>query len=592
MRGNAGADAMRQGNVLRDLYTGIVTAGKRCITALGTRARRFWRDTEAAVGVIGAVTLPALIGVAALSLEYGNGLLVRVETQRVADIATYSAAVAYTRAGGDRQQKRLAAEQAANSIAALNGVSTERIILIFNEDDTIVRANLRSEQRLILARVIDGASELDVVVSAVARIGEADGAACVVALDPGGSGIVMSGSADITALDCGVASNAGISMNQGCSTEIITDVAFYQVLPNPAKCIRTADGAPADLVQKETGDPLADDPALAAARAAIADTEALNFSPSGENIRIFSWENPQTRDMAQAAGCEATYSGNIWHISCPGPTVSLGRIDVEGSGKAEFSVSSSSPVFEIGKIEMGGSTSLTFPPATFRIGTGSGDAINTGGSSNLNLGGLQTTSEAVNIRGDVRTAGGSCIIFGRANWHRIQGNLRILGAVVFGAGPYVIDGYFDLSAGGWHQCNGQPMTASGDDVTFIMSGRASCGSGNAFCAGGGFSNMRLTAPENGLFANILMIGPLDATATWGGASFSGGTSGALISGAIYFPNGTIAFSGNSSASSLPGSCVQLIGSAIDVRGSANTEAGNCLESSGAGAGVPIVQLIQ
>ncbi len=42
-----------------------------------------------------ALALPLIVGFAALSTEYGYGLLVRDQNQRIADLASYAGALAY-----------------------------------------------------------------------------------------------------------------------------------------------------------------------------------------------------------------------------------------------------------------------------------------------------------------------------------------------------------------------------------------------------------------------------------------------------------------------------------------------------------------
>jgi uncharacterized membrane protein len=62
---------------------------------LGLALRAFARRRDGSVSVISAISLPVLIAMAGLVAEYGNGLLHKMENQRVADAAAFAAATAY-----------------------------------------------------------------------------------------------------------------------------------------------------------------------------------------------------------------------------------------------------------------------------------------------------------------------------------------------------------------------------------------------------------------------------------------------------------------------------------------------------------------
>ena len=52
-----------------------------------------WRERRGSITVMAAAMFPVLVGVSGLAgVEYGYGLLTRVENQRTADLAAYSAA--------------------------------------------------------------------------------------------------------------------------------------------------------------------------------------------------------------------------------------------------------------------------------------------------------------------------------------------------------------------------------------------------------------------------------------------------------------------------------------------------------------------
>lgn len=80
------------------------------------RLRELLGDRRGAISVLAAFVMTGVIGVSALALEYGHGLLQKTENQRVADLAAYAGALVY-----DSTSSSISAEGAASSIAILNG---------------------------------------------------------------------------------------------------------------------------------------------------------------------------------------------------------------------------------------------------------------------------------------------------------------------------------------------------------------------------------------------------------------------------------------------------------------------------------------
>ena len=75
----------------------------------GSWADNLVADERGAITIVAALALPAVIGVVALAVEFGNALLIRDETQRVADEAAYAGALAYVATGS--QTSMLSAAQ-------------------------------------------------------------------------------------------------------------------------------------------------------------------------------------------------------------------------------------------------------------------------------------------------------------------------------------------------------------------------------------------------------------------------------------------------------------------------------------------------
>jgi len=81
--------------------------------------RDMFDDARGSISVLSALTIVAVIGFSALALEFGNGLLQRVENQRIADIAAYGGALVYNSTGSTSSTS-----SAVGNIAALNGLSS------------------------------------------------------------------------------------------------------------------------------------------------------------------------------------------------------------------------------------------------------------------------------------------------------------------------------------------------------------------------------------------------------------------------------------------------------------------------------------
>lgn len=645
--------------------------------------RDFRRNEGASVAVSSALALPILLGVAGLALEYGSALVARAETQRVADLAVHAGIVAYGKANDPAAMR-----QAARQVAGLNGVAVEGVEVTLDpvsSSDAIVRVQITTSRPLILSRVITGTQSQDVTVRAAARLERSAGEpACVMALDPGGTGITLSGGTSITATDCSVSSNATVSVSGGA--RIVTQTVNYDSNTPPTisggASIVAPDGGPAKLVRTRSSDPFADHPAISLARNRLEAVAAMSAPrmppvPIGPNIE-FGWNNAQTQDQAAAVGCTASRAGSVWSFECPrGASVRLGNLTIGGglalefglNGDADSSYSFSGSIRHTGSqmrfgpgtydiaggISTGGGTSMHFGPGTFRIGRASvgcnwgavrysicntsamsfdgpsvfeleGGVFNSGGGS-LVLGagtgnsyriGPATNGEAFSLGGGSSTVladasgetgkfevvghtvtgGNSCFVIGASANHDIAGHFQVAGGIVFGRGLYAIDGYLHLGAsgGGSSSCLGESISLRALDATFLLSGKrvpgtnTNCHGAAAFCAAGGYSSMRLTAPMSGPFANMAVLGPLTSDIS-AGASFAGGASGSQISGAFYFPNGPITLSGGASAGGSSSGCLQLIGARVTLSGG-TTAASDCIMAGGGGSGVAQIRMIE
>jgi uncharacterized membrane protein len=131
-------------------------------------SRKLLCDERAAIGVLSAVSLAAVIGISALVVEYGHGLLQRSDNQRVADLAAYGGALVYNSG---------ASAATANNIAALNGLTSGNSTLSLNvvssprgNGKQALQVTVTTNVPMYLAQVAMASTTLPVAATAVAEI--------------------------------------------------------------------------------------------------------------------------------------------------------------------------------------------------------------------------------------------------------------------------------------------------------------------------------------------------------------------------------------------------------------------------------------
>ncbi len=79
------------------------------------------RRRDGSVAVISALVLPLLIAIVGMVAEYGNGLLHKIEDQRIADAAAFAAATAYNSNSSN------SLTSVVDEVATINGIATADI---------------------------------------------------------------------------------------------------------------------------------------------------------------------------------------------------------------------------------------------------------------------------------------------------------------------------------------------------------------------------------------------------------------------------------------------------------------------------------
>ena len=290
---------------------------------------RLISQRDGAVGVIAAIFLPFAIGTAGLVIEYGHGVLEKIQNQRVADLGAYAGALAYNSTG-----TQTAMTSAALAVASLNGVAASGVAVdlvaspVGTPSTNAVRVTITTSVPLIFSRLLGSARSLPVPAEAFAELRPVVDS-CILALSATGGGVALTGGTALNAPACAVASNAAVSVPCGTTMKTV-GVAYNSAAAPSAPCggiVGPAGGA-ATIVKKSTPDPLADNALIAAARARLSTAAAVSTpaNPSPPSITFptgtfrdidLAYNVSATQTQAVALGCTAAKSGSTWTLTCP-----------------------------------------------------------------------------------------------------------------------------------------------------------------------------------------------------------------------------------------------------------------------------------
>ena len=199
-------------------------------------SRDVFSNKRGSISVLSALMLVAIVGCSGLALEFGHGLLRRVENQRVADIASYGGALVYNATGSDTS-----ARSAASNLASLNGLtgdaSYSRASSPTGDSNQAVQVTVTTSDPLLLARVVTTSTTLSVTATSYAEIKD-NAPGCIIALSGSGTGVTVNGGATVSAANCAVASNSTVTAH-ACSNTMTTAAIDYNssTAPSPT-CAR------------------------------------------------------------------------------------------------------------------------------------------------------------------------------------------------------------------------------------------------------------------------------------------------------------------------------------------------------------------
>jgi hypothetical protein len=521
--------------------------------------RQLMGERRGAITVLSAFAMVAVIGFSALALEFGYGLLSRVDNQRIADIAAYSGALAYNSSGS-----ATTANSAAGNIVALNGLSSSAasssvVASPSGNGNQAVQVTVTTSNPLMLAKLIKPGATLPVSATAYAEI-KSDAPGCIIALSGSSSGVSLTGGATLTASGCAVASNTTITAH-ACSNTITTPAVNYNTTAPSPSCALVAPAGTSSVKQNHasTADPLASKSAVTSATSRISSVSIITspIAPTGGNSVTFAY----SMTGSLPSGCTTSSPHTPWTVTCTGAgPFNFAAISISGGAVLGLTTTSSSAVLNIsGGITMGGGTTAAFGAGTYNIGTTSCSGTNgysicntgtaltfggpstfvlaggiyNGGGASLTLGSGSTnsykigkasdgnsinagTSKIISLAdatggsslfqtaGKIISGGGSCLSIPAAAQHDINGSINGAGGIYLGSGIYTVNGYVALGNGGGGDVSNCPASGTttgltGLEVTLVVSGAStvSCNSiASAFCLGAGYSTVNLTAPTS------------------------------------------------------------------------------------------------
>ncbi len=463
----------------------VVAVIRALLEALTRHGARLSRDTRANVAVIFAVTLPLVLGATALVGEYGNALVTEAENQRVADMAAYAGAIAYTKTNSES-----AMTAAAGKIATLNGVPAASLTVNLvpsprGSGNNAVRARVALDNPLYLAPILGVPATIRVTAISFAEVGGGAGG-CIIALNSALSGVTLSGGTSISAPDCEVASNANITVP--CGTSISAVAVAYNSASSPSQ---PCGGISGPITKKETPDPFDGNADVAAAVARFSTLSgytapasptlaAIAAPATGKNIE-FGWNDSTTKAQATALGCTANKSGSTWVFTCPaGGTYNINSFSVGGGLELDFNVGNTATYTFTGNVNV---------PAGARFGPG--DYLFSGNLT-TNWSPVSFGAGTYRVRGNMTTNGTTT--FGNGDL-TVMGNLTTNGTTTFGSGNVSVNGTlvtngttkFNENGSGGTYTLVKGINTGGGATTIFGSGTFRMGRSTTACSGAFYS---------------------------------------------------------------------------------------------------------
>lgn len=565
-------------------------------------------DMRASVSVLGVSALPVIIGIAALSMELGQGYQAKITYQGIADVAALAAANAYASSKSDT-----ILTATATNVVNMNGVASSNVTVthLTNYSASVsdaVQVVLTRTVPVFFGQVLRTQASYTVKVVSVASLASSSTPACIIALSSSDSGVALSGGTRLSAPQCAIASNSMVSVTGGSTisaksllssgsvsidggSSISADPTIY----GSSLSVAAGSSITGSQTRKSnnTADPLAGNASIATVQALIG-TYTPPVAPSV----------PVGADMAPGwypsvmtfQGRTGTLSGSTWtfppgtynfrdlntgsltvNIQGPSTVTISGSLTVGGGGRL---IIGDGPVTINAPISLSGGTSLTLGAGRHYLG-----AVTVGGGSSVTLGaGDLDVNGAIAISG-----GGSTMAVGAGNVAIGRDSASPPNAIVLSGGSVLTFGNGTFSA------NGAIITSGGSTITFgqtanhLINGNLSLNGSSTFGTGlytinGGFTNntggtmagsnvsfvmagtlnvaggtsVNLSAPSSGSASGIPDV--LFVTKATSATILGGGTQD-VFSGAVYVPNSDFQMSGGAGAT---GGCFMIVAKTVTL----------------------------
>ena len=346
--------------------------------------RALFARRDGSVSVVSAIALPILVAMTGMVAEYGNGLLHKVEDQRIADAAAFAAATSFNANSGN------SLTSVVDSVASLNGIPTSDISATLTtspsgDGNQAVLVSVSTQSPLLLSRVLgNGQANLTVTATSYAEMkGGAPG--CIIALSSSGLGVTLSGGTSVSAPACAVASDNAVSVP--CGTSITTVAVNYDSASAPSEpCtgIQAPSGKTLQIKKSTTADPLAGNSEVAAATARLTTVTSLT-SPNAPtvpteaaiNFGALSLGGGVTLAFNTGGSASAVY--NFASINDSGAAMHF--------GPGTYNIA--------GGVQTGGGSTTTFAGGAFNIGAGTFSCNGSSGYSICNTGTTLTDRKSV-----------------------------------------------------------------------------------------------------------------------------------------------------------------------------------------------------
>ncbi len=553
---------------MKKCLTKLLTGGRSAAVAPLTSSSSNWIANErGAIAIVAAVTLPVAMGVIALAVEFGHGLLVRDEMQRVADEAAYAGALAYAASNSQTTM-----QSAAQNVAVLNGVATTAVTASLvtsprTATNQAVRATVATDEPIVFGQILGFGGSLAIHSTSYAEIPSST-PPCILALNASGAGVSLSGGTRVSAPNCVVASQASVVVP--CGTYVTARDIQYNGSAPTVGC----SGITGTMKKVSTSDPLAGNTAIVGANARAVVNETLTgptipSAPNGGPNPSFGWSSTPAPSLP--TGCSASWSSPTWTVSCAaGGTYNFGSLKVPGGMSVVFkNVGSAATTYNFsGTVENAGS-SLSFPAGAFNLAGGlvtDGGTTTTFGAGTFNIGqGPSCSSGKYSI-----CHNGSTLTFGGPSTFVLTSGIYNSGGetITFGAGS---TNSYKIGA----SSNGYALNVGGGSKTTLADATGSSSVfqmvGDVYQSGGACITLP-AATNHDINGSVSVAGGLTlgsglyaiAGNFWAGASSGGDVTCNSVSVGVSGTNVAIALTGSSpKAISAPSTSVFVIGAGFN-----------------------------